>query len=354
MKNAFSWEKINIYIRSAISVNNYLKNRNIYIFSLKKINTYDKISLYIGGKKMDIRQIETFVEVVRLESFSKAAEKLFITQPTVSNHITALEKEVGSELIDRSGRLFRITPTGQILYEHAEKIIDQINNAKYEIDAYDQGLQGKITILSSSIPREYILPDLIKSFLEEHPKISFSLQGSDSKEAIKRILTYENDFAIVGKMNDNPKLDFVKLVKDSSVLIVPNDKFENLENGDTVKFEDILDENFILREYGSASLETIINAIYQSSKDARKLRIVGTCDDNEAIKSLVSKGVGLSFMNEIAIERDIKENRFKYLKIKGVDFSRDFYFLYHREKPLSPLGKRFKDFVLDYVKNEMK
>ena len=299
---------------------------------------------------MDIRQIETFVEVVRLESFSKAAEKLFITQPTVSNHITALEKEVGSELIDRSGRLFRITPTGQILYEHAEKIIDQINNAKYEIDAYDQGLQGKISILSSSIPREYILPDLIKSFLEEHPKISFSLQGSDSKEAIKRILTYENDFAIVGKMNYNPKLDFVKLVKDSSVLIVPNDKFENLENGDTVKFEDILDENFILREYGSASLETIINAIYQSSKDARKLRIVGTCDDNEAIKSLVSKGVGLSFMNRIAIERDIKEKRFKYLNIKGVDFSRDFYFLYHREKPLSPLGKRFKDFVLDYVK----
>lgn len=301
---------------------------------------------------MDIRQIETFVEVVRLESFSKAAEKLFITQPTVSNHITALEKEVGSELIDRSGRLFRITPTGQILYEHAEKIIDQINNAKYEIDAYDQGLQGKISILSSSIPREYILPDLIKSFLEEHPKISFSLQGSDSKEAIKRILTYENDFAIVGKMNDNPKLDFVKLVKDSSVLIVPNDKFENLENGDTVKFEDILDESFILREYGSASLETIINAIYQSSKDARKLRIVGTCDDNEAIKSLVSKGVGLSFMNKIAIERDIKEKRFKYLNIKGVDFSRDFYFLYHREKPLSPLGKRFKEFVLDYVKNE--
>lgn len=301
---------------------------------------------------MDIRQIETFVEVVRLESFSKAAEKLFITQPTVSNHITALEKEVGSELIDRSGRLFRITPTGQILYEHAEKIIDQINNAKYEIDAYDQGLQGKISILSSSIPREYILPDLIKSFLEEHPKISFSLQGSDSKEAIKRILTYENDFAIVGKMNDNPKLDFVKLVKDTSVLIVPNDKFENLENGDTVKFEDILDESFILREYGSASLETIINAIYQSSKDARKLRIVGTCDDNEAIKSLVSKGVGLSFMNKIAIERDIKEKRFKYLNIKGVDFSRDFYFLYHREKPLSPLGKRFKEFVLDYVKNE--
>ena len=301
---------------------------------------------------MDIRQIETFVEVVRLESFSKAAEKLFITQPTVSNHITALEKEVGSDLIDRSGRLFRITPTGQILYEHAEKIIDQINNAKYEIDAYDQGLQGKISILSSSIPREYILPDLIKSFLEEHPKISFSLQGSDSKEAIKRILTYENDFAIVGKMNDNPKLDFVKLVNDSSVLIVPNDKFENLENGDTIKFEDILDENFILREYGSASLETIINAIYQSSKDARKLRIIGTCDDNEAIKSLVSKGVGLSFMNKIAVERDIKENRFKYLNIKGVDFSRDFYFLYHREKPLSPLGKRFKDFVLDYVKNE--
>lgn len=301
---------------------------------------------------MDIRQIETFVEVVRLESFSKAAEKLFITQPTVSNHITALEKEVGSELIDRSGRLFRITPTGQILYEHAEKIIDQINNAKYEIDAYDQGLQGKISILSSSIPREYILPDLIKSFLEEHPKISFSLQGSDSKEAIKKILTYENDFAIVGKMNDNPKLDFVKLVKDSSVLIVPNDKFENLNNGDTVKFEDILDENFILREYGSASLETIINAIYQSSKDARKLRIVGTCDDNEAIKSLVSKGVGLSFMNKIAVERDIKEKRFKYLNIKGVDFSRDFYFLYHREKPLSPLGKRFKDFVLDYVKND--
>lgn len=301
---------------------------------------------------MDIRQIETFVEVVRLESFSKAAEKLFITQPTVSNHITALEKEVGSELIDRSGRLFRITPTGQILYEHAEKIIDQINNAKYEIDAYDQGLQGKISILSSSIPREYILPDLIKSFLEEHPKISFSLQGSDSKEAIKRILTYENDFAIVGKMNDNPKLDFVKLVKDSSVLIVQNDKFENLKNGDTVKFEDILDESFILREYGSASLETIINAIYQSSKDARKLRIVGTCDDNEAIKSLVSKGVGLSFMNKIAIERDIKEKRFKYLNIKGVDFSRDFYFLYHREKPLSPLGKRFKEFVLDYVKNE--
>ena len=276
---------------------------------------------------MDIRQIETFVEVVRLESFSKAAEKLFITQPTVSNHITALEKELGSDLIDRSGRLFRVTPSGKILYEHAEKIIDQINNAKYEIDAYDKGLQGKISILSSSIPREYILPDLIKSFLEIHPKISFSLQGSDSKEAIRRILTYENDFAIVGKMNNNPKLDFVKLVKDESVLIVPNDKFKKYKNGQSIDFDEILDESFILREYGSASLETIINAIYQSSKDARQLRIVGTCDDNEAIKSLVSKGVGLSFMNKIAIERDIKENRFKYLNIKGVDLAKKSYLL---------------------------
>lgn len=113
---------------------------------------------------MDFRQLETFIEVANLKSFSRAAEKLYITQPTVTNHIQNLEKELGTLLINRSGKNISLTEAGSLLYEYAINIINTCEMAKFDLASYKGRIQGHINIYSSSVPRKHILPNIMVSF----------------------------------------------------------------------------------------------------------------------------------------------------------------------------------------------
>ncbi len=115
---------------------------------------------------MDFRQLETFIEVADSKSFSRAAEKLYITQPTVTNHIQNLEKELGGTLlINRSGKNISLTDAGELLYKYAINIVNYCEMAKFDLAEHKGRIQGHLSIFSSSVPRKYILPQIIKDFL---------------------------------------------------------------------------------------------------------------------------------------------------------------------------------------------
>lgn len=298
---------------------------------------------------MEFRQLETFIEVAKLKSFSKAANKLFITQPTVTNHIQNLEKELNTLLINRFGKELSLTHAGSLLYKYAINIVNSCEMAKFDLAAYKGKIHGHLNIYSSSVPRKYLLPSIMKKFLASYPDVSFSLSEKDSTDVIKSIISGETDFGIVGAKGSSPNIDYIDLMKDRLVLITPNSSRYPFENFSHIDKDIIYNENLLFREKGSGTRQLIESILTDSDLD--KLKIIAYIEDTEAIKELVSLGVGISFISEKTINKEVDLKRYKFFYIKGLDFSRKFYFAFHKNRQLSPLNEAFKNFILDYIKD---
>ena len=295
---------------------------------------------------MDFRQLETFIEVVKLKSFSKAAEKLYITQPTVTNHIQNLEKELGTLLINRMGKKISLTQAGSILYTNSLNIINSFEMTKFELEAFKGHIQGNLDIVASSVPRKYYLPKLIKAFYSLYPEVTFTIIDNDSKEVVTGIIDGEFEFGIVGAKYEAHNVEYINILKDKLVLITPIDFMPHIDNFGDLDINDILSSSFILREEGSGTRKVLINQLEKIGIPIDTLRTVASIEDTESIKELVSLGVGLSFVSIKAVHDDIKLGKYKAFNVRDLDLSREFYLVYHKSRQLSPLGETFKDFVL--------
>lgn len=300
---------------------------------------------------MDIRQLETFIQVSNLKSFSKAAEKLYITQPTVTNHIQNLEKELGTLLINRSGKNISLTDAGLLFYKHAINIVNSCEIAKFDLDSYKGHIQGHLQIYSSSVPRKYILPNILNSFIEKYPDVTFTLTNKDSKSIVNNILEGDTDFGIVGAEYPSKKLNYIELVVDKLLVITPNSNYFFKPNYSTLTIDEIIKEKIIYREKGSGTRHLLVNDLIKKGIDIEKLKIVGYIEDTEVIKELVSLGMGISFISSRGIADDIKLGKYKAYYVEGLDLSRKFYFVYHTKRQLSPLNETFKSFMLNYIKD---
>lgn len=298
---------------------------------------------------MDLRQLETFIKVAELRSFSKAAKKLYITQPTVSNHIQSLERELSTMLLNRSGRNISLTEAGRLLYKYAVHIINSCEMAKFDLAAYEGRIEGHLHIHSSSIPRTYLLPNIINDFLKLYPNVSFTLADHDSKDVIQSILDGKTDFGIVGAKYSVKKLSYVELMEDRLLLITPNNSKFMEPNYSKLPIDRIIDDNFLFREKGSGTRKLLEDKLIDNG--INDLNVIGYIEDVEIIKKLVSLGIGLSFLSEKVVEDDVKNGMYKAYYIDKINLNRKFYFVYHNERQLSPLNETFKNFFMERINN---
>ncbi|QQY78780.1 DNA-binding transcriptional LysR family regulator [Keratinibaculum paraultunense] len=300
---------------------------------------------------MDFRQLETFIEVANLKSFSRAAEKLFITQPTVTNHIQNLEKELGTILINRSGKNISLTEAGKLFYKYAVNIINCCEMAKFDLASYKGRIQGHINIYSSSIPRKYILPNILLKFFNEYPDVTFSILDEDSKNVTNSIINGNTDFGIVGAKYPHNNLNYLELMKDRLVIITPNNSKFNKPNYSILTLDEVLEQKILIREKGSGTRNLLENKLNTIGINIKDLDIIAYIEDTETIKELVHLGAGISFISEKAVVDDVKLNKYKVYYLKDLDLSRKFYFVYHNKRQLSPLNETFKNFILNYIKS---
>ena len=300
---------------------------------------------------MDFRQLETFIEVANLKSFSRAAEKLHITQPTVTNHIQNLEKELGTLLINRSGKNISLTEAGSLLYEYAINIINTCEMAKFDLASYKGRIQGHINIYSSSVPRKHILPNIMVSFLKKYPDVTFTISDSDSKNVINSIINGDTDFGIVGAKYPNNNLDYIELMEDRLLIITPNNSQFSKSNYSYLTLKEIINQKILLREEGSGTRSLLEYKLGELNMKIDDFKIIAYVEDTETIKQLVHLGAGISFISEKAVIDDIKLDKYKVFYLDEVDLNRRFYFVYHNKRQLSPLNETFKNFVLDYIDN---
>lgn len=292
------------------------------------------------------------MEVVNLKSFSKAAEKMFLTQPTVTNHIQNLENELGTVLINRSSKKIVITDAGNILYKYALDIINLRNTAKFQLNTYKGKIQGHLDISASSIPKQYVLPHILNKFISHYPDVTFSITHNDSKKVVQRIEKGYTDFGIVGAKYESNSLEYIDLLEDNLIAIAKNCDTYNFPDYSEVDMDYALNQNLILREEGSGSRLLFERELAKRNMSLKSLNVVSYIEDNETIKKFVELGLGISFISEIAVKQEIEEKKLKPFYIKGLNLKRKFYFVYHSSRHLSPLAQRFKEFVKENVSEE--
>ena len=196
---------------------------------------------------MEFRQIEAFVNVVKYQSFSKAAKIMFLSQPTVSAHVVSMEQELSCRLFDRTTKRVEVTADGKRLYEYATKILD-LRDEVYEEFIRPKGERLSLVLVGDSIALQYVLPDILKDFKQLHREVDISLVQKNSADTVKMLLKKEADLGFLGKHEDVPELVFIPYGTDQQEVITPNhEKYRNLlENG--YSFQELLSEPFILRE----------------------------------------------------------------------------------------------------------
>ncbi|PKM84561.1 MAG: LysR family transcriptional regulator [Firmicutes bacterium HGW-Firmicutes-11] len=304
-----------------------------------------------NSERMEFRQIEAFVNVVRYKSFSRAADASFLTQPTISTHISTLEKELGVPLIDRKSKEAIPTPEGKLLYRYALDMINTRERAVVALKRTSQEMDGILEIQTSSVPGEYIIPSLLAGFREQHPKVRFYLEQSDSGIVERNLMGNKGEIGFVGSKGAK-ELAYEKLISDSMVLITPkNSKFLSIAGGE-ISIEEFFHEAFVWREQGSSTRKEFEERLTSLGYDPKGIQVVARFNSMEAIKQAVGDGLGVSVISAIAAERSVDTDcrRFLTFKIKDIDLNREFYMCWNRNTALSPRAESFRDYVINAVR----
>ncbi len=296
---------------------------------------------------MDIHRLEIFCRVVELKNFTKAAEELLLSQPTVSEHIKYLEEFVGEQLLDRSGREIVPTPVGRILYRHAKRIIKAREQIIQEINYFRGVISGTISIGASNIPGTYILPPIMASFKRKFPHVKIVVKIGGSREVVKMVLKGEVDIGFTGARWDEKRLDWYDLCQDKLVLAAGEKS--DLCKGSEMDLNDIVKLPFLIREKGSGTRAVTEMVLRRYGLSVSRLNIVAELGSNEAVKQAIKAGMGVSFISRFAIINDVENNLIRISQVRGIDFCRSFYIVKLKRRRLTPVASEFMEWSLKEV-----
>jgi len=292
---------------------------------------------------MKLNQLEIFCKIVELGSFSKAAEAVHLSQPTLTEHIKSLEYHLGLPLLDRLGREVRPTKAGLILQDYARKIFQLKKEAEQTLHGMKGDLRGDLTLGASTIPGEYILPPMIKRFRDDFPDTAVEVTIGDTRTIIADTIDSRVELGIVGAKMDHANLDYHPFVKDELICAVSADS--DWADIGSLSLEKLSTIPFIIREEGSGTRMTMENTFRNSRFHTSHLHVVMTLGSTAAVIQAIKSGAGCSILSRKAIEKDVANGELIFLPIEDVVFPRDFFIILRRRKAKSPLCDAFFSFL---------
>jgi len=294
--------------------------------------------------QIDFRHLETFCRVADLKSFSKAADDLFLTQPTVSGHILSLEQSLSLRLFDRTSREVRLTKAGEVFLKYASKILSFRKDLLNALSEFSQGIKGELSLGASTIPGEYLLPKLMGDFKREHPHFIISLKIADTKEIVQYVLQDNVEFGIIGAKLNHPSLHYEKYEEDEIIVVAPSD--HPLTRKKKVNLEELLKEPWIIREEGSGTQMAIEKALRKKGKSLKQFNVVMEMGSTSSVKEGVKAKLGLTFISRRATEEELNQGFLSRIDVEGIGLiSRQIYIVSHRGRTLSPIGMQFLRFL---------
>lgn len=294
---------------------------------------------------MEFKQLEAFVAVVDYGSFSEAARRLYLTQPTISAHIRALETELNAKLILRSTKKLSITARGQQLYDSAVSMLHIRDNL---LEDFHEEKKRVIDLGVSTIPSSYLLPELLAGFGKVFPEVCFHSLQSDSAGAIQRVADGSVDVSLVGQDTGEENCCFIPFCRDRLVIAAPVTRhYLQMKNG-PVTFRDFMKDPMIMREKGSGTKKEMDLFLESIGVSPEELQVVARMNDLESIKRSIVNGVGISVLSARSVLDLEKTGQILLFPLDESAHMRSFYIVYSKNRILKPHVRQFIQFVREF------
>lgn len=286
---------------------------------------------------MLLHQLEVFSQVAERCNFSKAAEALFLSQSTVSSHISNLEKHFGQRLFDRLGKEVVLTPFGQKLYPWAREILMLRDKALWEMKDWTGKIDGLLSIAASTVPAQYAIPFLVAQFLKKYNGLKFILEQSGSETVAEKLVKGEAEIGMIGKQYHQDQLTFIPFAEEKLVLITPL----NLQLRNGISISHLVNYPFLFRKSDSGTQANLEKMLSLAGVKLSQLQVVGYFDSMEALKESVREGIGISIISSIAALDWVNSKYINAYELAELPEKRIFYFAHHQKRTLSPLAEAF-------------
>ena len=284
---------------------------------------------------MNLNQLEVFVAVADHKSFSRAAEALYLTQPTVSVYISSLEKELNAKLFVRNTKEIDVTEQGMKLYQYAREMLI-LQNRITELFASDSGkAKPRLVVAASTVPSRYLLPDILAGYKEKYPSGQLELRESDSARVIEDVANHVVDVGFTGTLIENKSCRYLPFYEDELVVIMPNtDRYRAIleqEKG----LEWICREPLLMREEGSGTRKEAEKQLKLSGIDVGGLSIAASVESTETIKRSVKNGIGITIISSLAVREEIAAGSVLAFSMGKNRSTRKLYLVYNNSYALS-------------------
>lgn len=285
-------------------------------------------------------ELKTFMTLVEVKNFTKTAEILHLSQPSVSLHIKNLEKEFQTKLFIRSPKKLQVTATGELLYDRAKKMIALYEQTKQDILEYHDCVKGTLKIGASFTIGEYVLPSFLLSLQDDYPELHFEVMIGNTKEIVELVRSYEADIGLIEGQTNEKELAVYPFMQDELVIVASND--HPLVHKQEVCISDLQNQIWITRELGSGTREYFNHFIRSNGLKIKSLMIISS---NQGIKETLIRGNGLAFLSRHVIERELKQGHLSIVCLKHPPFYRTFSYLYAPTMKSKKIVHLFIDFL---------
>jgi DNA-binding transcriptional LysR family regulator len=292
---------------------------------------------------MDTRQLAAFCAVVERTSFSQAAEQLGVTQPAVSLQIRSLEKRLGLQLLDRSGRRVEPTDAGRRLYRSALRLLAQEEQLLAELGEEVEGeLTGRLELGASTGPGGTVIPVVLCEFQERHPEVHVALTVSDTQRIVEQVARRELELGVVGAARRHRGVVFEPFFRDEVVLAVPRGhRFADR----TISLDELQNEPIVLMQEGAGVRQVIDDELREAGVRLRDLDVRLELGLQESARSAVLAGYGVTFISRSAVEADVSAGTLAVSRVEGLDASREISLVRASGRAETRVGQAFVDFA---------
>ena len=295
---------------------------------------------------IEMRQIQVFLAVSELLNFSRAAEKIHLTQPTVSGHLKTLERYLKVQLVERGGKEVRLTPAGELFHPFARRIFTLQERARREMALYAGAERGSLEIGGSNTPGQYILPQTIGLFTARHSQVKITLKIGDSNTIITHVADGKLELGLVG--TPAPETGFIsKRCLGDELILVANPKTAG-KISSPIDLNELKKLPFIIREKGSGTRQVMQAALQKRGLERLEtLNLIAEMGSAEAIRQALKSDLGVAIVSSLSVTEDLDAGKLIKITLPDEPIRRHFYLIYNRDRRLSPLAEALVQFILE-------
>lgn len=288
---------------------------------------------------MELHHLRIFLSVFKKKSFSKASHELHLAQPTVSEHIKTLERELNCALFERLGKKVIPTREAAVLHDHALELVEKADSVKGVLGQFRKEVSGDLIIGASTIPGTYLLPERMADFKRKHPGVSFQVRAGDSQEIVQQVVSHHLLLGIVGSRITDAQINYTPFLEDELIVVAA----PSVVKGNRASLKDLCKYPMVLREEGSGTRREAEKLLQGQGFSCKNVNVTGIFGSTDAVKQAAVVGLGMTILSRYSVTEELKHGLLKVVKLDIPPMKRMFSIATHKKRSLPLLYSLFLD-----------